>query len=804
MRNIKRYTALLICLLLSMQLIACNVKPSETSDITEETETTAVTTESRETKASETSSAPQYTDVAIMSTTDMHGKCWDVDILTDGAQDHNMLRVSSAVNEARTEFGKENVILIDNGDLFQGTPESQIQLFQFGSGESKEPPAMALCLKEIGYDAFSLGNHEFNYSWDTMQKTYNWLENNGVPVISCNICYDGTDNKHSAGENVFTPYITKTIKINGNDHKIGILGIENCDVPRWDLPVNYPGLVFVHPDNTDYSLAKEAERYITQMKQEDCEFIIVSYHGGEGSADKALEFGENTDNQGERIVKENKDIGILINGHDHTTDYSNSTIKDASGKDVPIVNGGGQEVTRSVFRFSEDASGKLTWKLISTNNLSLDDYEADNALKQKIAPYAEIAENEVSKPVGKTSGTWDGNSDFVLGSTDTINLVCAAIKDETTLKIKEKYKNPSDAKRGLDHLDVDLVMTTAIVKDGYTVQAGDINYKDIYMMYRFANNVIVLPMTGKEIKAVMEENASERLSVEIVDGNPVFSPINSYYTNIIFGCLNFRYDMAKPAGSRVIIDGFANGRTFRDDDIYLVAVNNYIIGNDNCGLRSYTIEDSIWNQLDDDNSGIVQDLIADYIISRTSTGGSVTPSSFNWHWEITYSGTDAGPTPDPKNILAKYENDPQDGKNYIIYQEKTGISFSNIPSATGGYSGIEIPLSGTYLTGKLPDGAIVFTLFYDENMNFTLRDQKGNFLVSSADGTLMFTDRPVEDRYQFWRMEKVDGGWIIVNVGASGKQAIEYDEGTFKAKTYSNFNTGAFVFNFYETGTMER
>ena len=103
--------------------------------------------------------AADYTDVVILSTTDMHGKCWNTNVLTDSPQRGSMLRVSSAVSQIREEYGEENVLLVDNGDLFQGTPVSQIQLLRYSSGESIDPPAMALCLKEIGYDAFVLGNH---------------------------------------------------------------------------------------------------------------------------------------------------------------------------------------------------------------------------------------------------------------------------------------------------------------------------------------------------------------------------------------------------------------------------------------------------------------------------------------------------------------------------------------------------------------------------------------------------------------------------------------------------------------------
>ena len=795
MRKTKKIISLLLCLLMLFSLSSC-FQPPDKPGMTTYSETTA-SSASETTKPAPASSA--YTDVVIMSTTDMHGKCWDTDILTDNEQPHSMLKVSSAVSEVRKEFGRNNVILIDNGDIFQGAPESQTQLFQYISGESDEIPSMALCLKEIGYDAFSLGNHEFNYDWDAMNKIYEWFDSNGVPVISGNICYDGSDKTHNAGDCVFEPYTVKEITVNGNAHKVGILGLENCDVTRWDIPDHYPGMMFVQPDNKDYSMAKEAGRYIEKMKQDGCEFIIVTYHGELGSDDNALKFGVNTESQGKRIVSGNDDIAMLITGHDHSTDYSNSFIKDKSGKNVLVVNGGGQEVTKSVFRFKEDESGKLVWEMVSSENLVLDDYKNDEELKNKIAPYAEIAEEKVSEPVGKTSGNWDGNDNFYTESTDTINLVCASVKEIISKQVKEKYTRPSDARADLDHLDIDLVMTNVTVSDNYTVKAGDISYKDIYRIYKFANSVYVIPMTGKEIKDIMEENASEKLSASVQNGEAVFTPVGDSYTHLIFGGLSFEYDLAKRDSSKVSIGSFSNGRTFKDDGVYLVAVNNYILGNENCGLRKFSADDAIWIQSDDGNGEFIQDTIAEYITSKTRINGSVTPRLFNWSWKITYSASTSGIEPDSKDVLAVYEKDPQDEKKYILYHEASGTTITTNASGVN-LAGAQIPAVGDYLTGDLPAGALEFTLFYDESFNFTLRDQYGNFLVSSPTGGLALTNKPVEDRYQFWHMEKVDGGYRIYNVGGSGSvdHSLMCSNGSFTTGTYNN--TNAFVFTFYEVG----
>lgn len=88
-----------------------------------------------------------------------------------------------------------------------------------------------------------------------MQEVYQYLEENGVAVLAANICYDGTDGRHEEGGNAFTPYIIKTISVNGNEHKIGILGLDNPDTKRIEPPGMYPGLMFSHPENTNDSIS---------------------------------------------------------------------------------------------------------------------------------------------------------------------------------------------------------------------------------------------------------------------------------------------------------------------------------------------------------------------------------------------------------------------------------------------------------------------------------------------------------------------------------------------------------------------
>ena len=738
-----------------------------------------------------------YTDVAILSTTDMHGKCWEMNLLYGTAEPHNMLRVSTAVKQIRDEYGEENVILIDNGDIFQGNLVSQSQILEYSKGLSSDPFAMAVALKEIGYDAFVLGNHEFNYEWNSMKDCYDWLTDNGVNVLAANVNYDGSDGIHKAGEGVFEPYVIKTVIVNGHEHKIGILGLENCDVTRWDLPVNYPGISFVNKKNVKYSMAYEAKKYIKKLKKKGCEFIVVSYHGGIGETSNKLIFGQNSESQGKRIIKGNEDIGLLITGHDHISSYSNSYCKDKNGNKVLVVNGGGQELTESVFRFSEDSDEKLVWEIIKSENLSLDGFAKDEELEEKIRPYADLAEKEAEKAVGTLLGEWDNPSDYYVVQNDSVDFVNAAIIDISTDMIAEKYdKSAAKALKkstGLRHLDVDMAINSPNTST-YAVSPGKFSVKDIYKLYKYSNNILVIPMYGRDIRNIIEENASERLTVRVFGGEAHYYTINDNFTHLSFGGLNFEYDMSKPKGKRAVIHGFSNGRKFKDGKLYLVAVNNYLLGNERCGLREFSTEDAVWSQIEDANGENVQDMIERYIRKHTVINGGVSTDLFTWKWGMTYSADLSAISQYDGKILAKYCEEPLDGHKYIIYHEGTGLTMTD-KCVDAHLEAVNIKAYGEYLVDEIPDEAVILTAHFNSKGYVSFEDENGNYLTSGTSGGLSFAAKP-DKSLMWWKIEKTVGGNFILNTGASNNQALQVYSGNFM--TYKMSKSGYFIFNFYE------
>jgi len=560
------------------------------------------------------------TAIAIMSTTDMHGKCWDTNILTDSAVNNSFLKVATAVKAARETYGA-NTVLIDNGDLYQGTPISTYNILS----ENGVNNPMAMSLRYISYDASVLGNHEFNYPWQTMSSIYEYLQSqsdtNGtsVPVVSANIYRED-------GTNAFTPYITKDFDVDGQSFTVGILGLENTDCTRFDVSENYPGLIFAHPDNAEKSIAWEIERYVPQMKEAGCDFIIVSYHSGIGDTSGNLEFGQNTENQIARMVANTTGIDLVIAGHDHTI-YDNKTINNKDGVAVPVVNGAGSQLTNTVFNVTyDDMASTFDIEMESNANIDLSSISNDEALKALLQLAVNKATDYVNTGYGTIKeGNWSTSTKYRLEQTDTIDVINRA----------------QIWSAGREGIPVDVSATTDIISNSYVIQPGSITLKDIYKLYKYDNYLYVVELSGAELKAWMEGVADFYSGTQNSDGTITYE-VKSNYTTALFYGLSFKYDLAQASGSRVTDLKLADGTHISDESKINVAVNNYVIGQAPFTRTGKTISDAIWSSQEElgDEGGLVTQMIANFVEYYTKKEGGVSPAASDWSLDYNVEADD--------------------------------------------------------------------------------------------------------------------------------------------------------------------
>ncbi len=822
-----------------------------------------------------TESTSATDQVVIMSTTDIHGKVWEENILNDTSEKNNLLRVSTAVSQYRQNYGDDNVLVYDAGDLYQGggnIASYQISLKTQGlTAEGQEYEdydinPMALSLAEIGYTASILGNHEFNYAWDTMEDIYAYLENEGVDVVCANLYYKET------GERVFNPYHLSTITLaDGTEYTVGVIGLENTDCTRWDVEDNYPGMVFGDPstgNDVALDLATEVKKVQAEWAEDGIapDFVIVCYHGAlesESSANADLVYATNTENQVRRIITNTTGVDMVISGHDHSTSYSNSYVKNAGGEDVLVVNGGGTQLTATVLNVTvnddgtvntevessesvidkdetEDSSieeAAVTTEITSSENLVLSNYAVDTALQEQVEPYVDLAKNYINTAVGSLLG-WDGaknsNSSYYLKQTDTVDLINRAqiakgseyvnetytSVDALNAKLKAIYGEDTVKQFTEDdlvngQLTVDFSSTSVVTST--TPGAGDseLSIKDIYGFYKYDNSLYLIVLTGQEIKDLIEYNASDRITVRFKNGEAVISDTGDYNANFtfpVFYGLNYTINMAEEVGNRVVIGDFSNGKEFSLDGTYIFAINNYHLGNTyNTVMGQYTTSDAIWSQTDDLGGGYVQDLIAEYMSELTDQYGGVyhsTAADQNGEglctWSIVYDGEiPADPVTFDNNAYVAEQTDTlSDGDQVFIYYnaEDTVVGSAATEGNVNKLSAVDTTTAGGYISTSEEAALFTVEMADADAGTFALKTDAGYLTSAEAGNGLSITAEKDESGCSLWKLEAVEGGFHVMNVGANYQgtynQALEYYSGGFT--TYGVQDTSSYLFTFYK------
>ena len=150
----------------------------------------------------------------------------------------------------------DDSILIDVGDILQGSALSSYNILQEGGENSP----MATALRYIGYDAFVLGNHEFNWGIPTMQSI---LGQASFPVLAANVTGAQGEPVTGAGWTI----------VERGGVKLAVIGVVTPDVPIWDSGKD--GI-----DDAVYEAANVAVGKAIDEIGDQADVIMVSAHMG--------------------------------------------------------------------------------------------------------------------------------------------------------------------------------------------------------------------------------------------------------------------------------------------------------------------------------------------------------------------------------------------------------------------------------------------------------------------------------------------------------------------------------------------
>lgn len=192
----------------------------------------------------------------------------------------------------------ENLLLVDAGDFCQGTP-----YFNFYHGRV-EIDAM----NRMGYDAATLGNHEFDNGLDTLAAV---LETAQFPIVCANYDFAGT-----VMEGKTKPYVI----VHKGGLKIGITGL-GCDPKGLISDRNFLPAKYLDPYIS-------AQRVADELRLKKCDIVVcLSHLGTYGKAE-----GDVSDVQ---LVKSTRGIDVVIGGHTHKL-YDQLRVANLDGDSIPV------------------------------------------------------------------------------------------------------------------------------------------------------------------------------------------------------------------------------------------------------------------------------------------------------------------------------------------------------------------------------------------------------------------------------------------------------------------------------------
>ena len=443
---------------------------------------------------------------------------------------------------AKAEAAGEEVLLVDVGDMWQGTP----------IGSKTQGTAVIEYFNAIGYDFAVPGNHDFDKGRDNTERL---ARMSNFPWVCCNLAEVET------GE--FVDWVVPELMLDVQGIKIGVVGIITPSTKSMSFPKNVKGLDFM-------SMPEQVSEYRDRLKSDGADLIFLAIHEGlpfdpdegwkritgntetETSGEQQGTFGSNYSNHGMNLmelVHEVPGIDFAVGGHTHRG-YHHPWIDPVNHTMCFESFGNGSSIGHAILLIDRKSKTLVGYEGSHDRGTLItlfeDEIWPDEEIAEVIRPYHEKAEAELKKVVGRSA--------VALGRGGPgANLVGNLVTDSMT-----EYFSADFSFQNLGGLRADL-------------PGGDLTSRDIFTVLPFGNELVVVEMDGRMVRRIIERKVSGTSN------------------GLCIGGAKMSFDTGREDYDRVV-ELEINGEIWDPERIYKVVCTNFLLEG-NSGLDFLTTID---------------------------------------------------------------------------------------------------------------------------------------------------------------------------------------------------------------------
>ncbi len=385
----------------------------------------------------------------------------------------------------------ENTILISSGDMFQGSLESN-----YNSGH-----LLADVMNECEFDAFSLGNHDFDWGLEALKSNKDRVSSSGyqTPYLCANLYdYSSSSGEGNAQQSDYGGEYA--IKVQENGLRVGIIGAIGRQQLTSITSTYMQDVCFKDPAPIIKNISDKLRT------EENCDVVILSFHAGQSSM-----LGQGITSTSSVSGKPYVDLVLCAHTHKFESTTENGIIftqNDDKGENA-------SHVTLTVSE-SGEVSGELETVTVSDMKAEVQQNGYDQAISDLVASYGQETDAVGSQVLGNLSGSF-------YSSEQLPNLVAQAMLEEAS----ESFS------------DIDLAM----VNNGRaTLYSGSLTYSSLFSAIPFDNEIYILEVSGSVLikeasynyiargrEEAFESTATSTYRVAVIDYLAVHQDLSRVY-----------------------------------------------------------------------------------------------------------------------------------------------------------------------------------------------------------------------------------------------------------------------------------